>query len=62
MFDDIEWDVNAVGITAAAEILMLIMMFQEGMGWQNIPLWWKVSVIIIGAPVWYFVALKVMNK
>ena len=58
---DMEFDSTALGITLLAEMAIGLFMFSGSFGWELIPLWSKVTIMALGAPLWYFLALKFLG-
>jgi len=58
-FDDLN-DV-AVGIAFAATFVLYLFMFELNAGMDSIPVAWRIITIVLGLPVFYFVADKKLD-
>ncbi len=64
-FDDLlELDMAALGVTAVFSVVMYFFMFQlpEGVGWGTVPAGMRIIILVVGLPVYYFVAMAMLNK
>lgn len=59
---DFEWDQRAGAISATVILLVAAMMFSDNFGFDTYPLLFKIIIMVLGAPVTYFVALYMINK
>lgn len=59
---EIEWHPTAAALAVGTCLLLASFMFSDNFGWSNYPLVYKIIIIGLGLPVWYYVALLMINK